>query len=47
MHAIIIGLMLLGIHAMNVELDAADAAMRAEPVPSTQAALDARATICD
>ena len=42
-----IAIALLGVHLMNVELDAADAAMRADPVPSTQAALDARATVCD
>ena len=38
---------LLALSAMNYELDKADAAMRAEPVPSTQAALDARETVCD
>ena len=40
-------LVLTALSAMNVELDAADARMRAEPVPSMQAALDARETVCD
>ena len=42
MYTVFIALVMLGIHLMNVELDAADAKMRAEPVPSVQEALDAR-----